>query len=46
MTKTQYFINLALFLPFAIINFFMYGAEGVIRFAEEMKKYSKKYLTK
>lgn len=45
MTKIQYFANLALFLPLVITNFFMYGADGVIRFTKEIKKYSKKYLT-
>lgn len=43
MTKAQYITNLILFLPLAIINFFMYGADGVIRFTKEIKKYSKKY---
>ncbi len=46
MTKTQYIINLALFLPLIIANFFMYGVDGVIQFTKEIKKYSKKYLTK
>ena len=45
MTKIQYTINLILFLPLTVINFFIYGADGVIRFTKEIKKYSKKYLT-
>lgn len=43
MTKTQYVINLILFLPLTIVNFFMYGADGAIQFIKEIKKYSKKY---
>ena len=45
MTKTQYIINLVCFLPLAVINFFMYGMDGVIQLTKEIKKYSKKYLT-
>ena len=45
MTKTQYIANLVLFLPLTIVNFFMYGADGVIRLIKEIKKYSKKYWT-
>ena len=45
MTKAQYIANIVLFLPLTIINFFMYGADGVVRFAKDIKKYSKKYLT-
>lgn len=45
MTKTQYIINLILFVPLIIANFFMYGVDGVIQFTKEIKKYSKKYLT-
>ena len=45
MTKTQYVINIILFLPLAIINFFIYGADGVIQFTKEIKKYSKNLLT-
>jgi hypothetical protein len=42
MTKTQYITNLVLFLPLSIINFFMYGADGVIRFVKEIKSYQKR----
>lgn len=45
MTKTQYIANLVLFLPLIVANFLGYGADGVIRFIKEIKKYSKKYLT-
>ena len=45
MTKTQYIANIIFFLPLAIINFFAYGADGMVRFTKEIKKYSKKYLT-
>lgn len=41
MTKIQYIINLVCFLPLAVINFFMYGVDGVIQFTKEIKKYSK-----
>lgn len=44
MTKTQYIINIVLFLPLIIINFFMYGADGVIQFIKKIKEYSKRFL--
>lgn len=45
MTKVQYITNIIFFLPLVILNFFVYGADGVIQFTKEIKKYSKKYLT-
>lgn len=36
MTKAQYVANIILFLPLVILNFLMYGADGVIRFIKEI----------
>lgn len=38
MTKTQYTINIILFVPLLIINFFAYGVQGDIDFIKELKK--------
>lgn len=38
MTKTQHVANIVLFLPLVILNFLMYGADGVIRFVKEIAK--------
>lgn len=38
MTKAQYITNIILFLPLVILNFLMYGVDGVKRFVKEMMK--------
>lgn len=45
MTKTQYILNLIFVLPLIILNFLVYGIDGVIQFVQDITKYSKKYLT-
>lgn len=45
MTKKQFYLNIIMFVPFIIINFFLYGITGCIDFIKLLKKYSKKYLT-
>lgn len=43
MTKTQFVINVVLFIPLLVLNFFAYGIDGCVRFVNEMNKYAKKY---
>ena len=38
MTKAQYIANIVLFLPLVILNFLMYGSDGVIQFVKEIAK--------
>lgn len=41
MTKNQFILNIIFFIPFVIINFFLYGIEGCadfIKFLKENKK--------
>ncbi len=45
MTKKQFYLNIILFIPLVVINFFAYGVTGYIDFVKMLKKYSKKYLT-
>ena len=30
MTKTQFYLNVIFFIPFMVINFFLYGIEGLV----------------
>ena len=46
MTKEQFYLNIILFIPFMVINFFAYGITGCIDFVKMLNEYSKKYLTK
>lgn len=46
MTKKQFIGNCMLFLPLLIINFFVYGLDGSIRFVQELNEYRKKYFSK
>lgn len=46
MTKKQFIENCVLFLPLLIINFFVYGLDGSIRFVQDLNKYRKKYFSK
>lgn len=46
MTKKQFIGNCVLYLPLLIINFFVYGFDGAVRFVQEMNKDCKKYFSK
>lgn len=39
MTKTQFFLNIILFIPLLVINFFVYGVDGCARFIKLLKEY-------
>lgn len=39
MTETQFFLNIILFVPLLVINFFVYGIDGCARFVKELKEY-------
>ena len=43
MTKTQFAINVILFIPLLVLNFFAYGIDGCVRLINEMNRYAKKY---
>ena len=45
MTKNQFILNIIFFIPFMIINFFLYGIEGCANFIKFLKK-NKKVLDK
>ena len=45
MTKNQFILNIILFIPLTILNFFVYGIDGNIRLIKELKYYYKNYLT-
>lgn len=46
MTKKQFIGNCVLFLPLFIINFFVYGLDGSVRFVRELNEYREKYFSK
>ena len=39
MTKNQFILNIIFFVPFIVINFFLYGIEGCVNFIKLLKKY-------
>ena len=45
MTKNQFILNIIFFIPFIIINFFLYGIEGCTNFITFLKE-NKKVLDK
>ena len=45
MTKKQFYLNIILFIPLMVINFFAYGITGCIDLVKMLNEYSKKYLT-
>ena len=46
MTKAQFVVNVVLFLPLLVLDFFAYGIDGCARFVNEMNRYTKKYISK
>ena len=46
MTKNQFIVNVILFIPLFVLNFFAYGVDGCGRMIKEMDKYAKKYFKK
>ena len=45
MTKQQFILNIIFFIPFMVINFFLYGITGCADFIELLKE-NKKVLDK
>lgn len=41
MTKTQFYLNVIFFIPFMVINFFLYGIEGCMNFIKCLKENKK-----
>lgn len=41
MTKTQFYLNVIFFIPFMVINFFLYGIKGCTDFIILLKKNKK-----
>ncbi len=46
MTKNQFIVNVILFIPLFVLNFFAYGIDGCERLIKEMNKYARKYFKK